>query len=310
MRSHAPSDLNNIRFLLEVVRAGSISAAARELQFPPSAVSRRLAKLEEDLGVKLLQRTTRSLQVTEVGRTYLTHAQRALEELELGQRAIGEWQSSPRGRVRMSAPAGFGEVLWSLLPTFLAANPEVRLELHLAERYVELVEERIDLALRSTYDTNSPWVGYRFGSSPRQLFASPSYLERRGPPRTVNDLVRHDCVILGANSERATWTLQVGKKTRKVAVRGRVAVNEARLAARAAADGFGIALLSRALCRSFLSSGELRPVLPRVNGGDSALWLVYPDRRLRAPVRALADFLRRELPLALPAKATFHVEAL
>jgi DNA-binding transcriptional LysR family regulator len=245
MDSLAPGDLNNIRFLIEVVRAGSFSAAARQLQLPPSAVSRRMARLEEDLGVRLLQRTTRSLQVTEVGRTYLEYARRAFEELEAGQRAVGEWQRSPRGRVRLSAPSGFGEVLWSLLPTFLADNPEVRLELELAERYVDLVEERFDLALRSTRDTTSRWVGYRFGSSPRELYASPSYLETRGSPRSVQDLTRHDCIVLGARSDRATWTLRVGKTTRKVTVRGRIAVNEARLAARAAASGFGIALLAR-----------------------------------------------------------------
>lgn len=302
MPTSTPADLNNVRFFLEVVDAGSFSAAARRIGLPPSAVSRRMARLEADLGVRLLHRNTRSLQLTDAGHTYLEHARRAIDALEAGHRALDDLQQSPRGRVRLSAPSGFGETLWSLLPTFLGRHPDVRVEIDLSERFVDLVGERFDLALRSTHDTRSDLIGRRFGSSPRQLFASPKYLETRGVPRTVKDLERHDCVILGPRSDRASWTLSTGKVTRKVSVRGRIAVNEARLAALGAANGLGIGLLPRALCLPFIDSGDLRQVLPRVSGGTRSLWLVYPDRRLPGAARALAEFLIRELPRVSPSK--------
>jgi DNA-binding transcriptional LysR family regulator len=290
------TDLNNVRFFLEVVRSGSFSAAARSFALPPSSVSRRMTRLEDDLGARLLQRTTRSLQLTDAGRAYLAHAQRALEALEAGHRALGELQQSVRGRVRLTAPTGFGETLWPILSTFLCTYGDVRLELDLTDRFVDLVGERFDLGLRSTHETSSTLVGRRFSSSPRQLFASPSYVEARAVPRTVKDLERHDCIILGSHAHRAMWSLITGKTRRKVAVRGRIAVNEPRLAARSAAAGLGIALLPRSLCRPFLETGDLRQVLPRVSGGASSLWLVYPDRRLSAAARALADFIVSELP--------------
>jgi len=299
MTRGVPTDLNNVRFFLEVVGAGSFSAAARTFALPPSAMSRRMARLEGDLGIRLLQRTTRSLQLTDAGQTYLVHARRALDALEAGQRALGELQEAPRGRVRLSAPSGFADALWPILSSFLSAYPAVRLELDLTDRLVDLVEERFDLAVRSTHDTGSALIGRRFVSSPRQLFASPGYLETHGSPRTVKDLERHDCIVLGARTDRVTWKLEVGKSTRRVSLRARVAVNEARLAARCAASGLGIALLPRSLCRPFLASAELRQVLPRASGGETSVWLVYPDRRLPAAARALAEALARELPSEL-----------
>ena len=296
MTRGVPADLNNVRFFLEVVSAGSFSAAARAFALPPSAVSRRMARLEDDLGLRLLQRTTRSVQLTEAGQTYLVHVQRALDALEAGQQALGELQVAPRGRVRLSAPSGFADALWPILSNFLAMYPAVRLELDLSDRLVDLVDERFDLAVRSTHDTSSALIGRRFISSPRQLFASPGYLETHGLPRTVKDLERHDCIVLGARTDGVTWKLEVGRSTRRVSLRARVAVNEARLAARCAATGLGIALLPRSLCRPFLASAELRQILPRASGGEASVWLVYPDRRLPAAARILADTLARELP--------------
>jgi DNA-binding transcriptional LysR family regulator len=300
MTRHAVPDLNNTRFLVEVVQAGSFSAAARAFQLPPSTVSRRIARLEEQLGARLFQRTTRSLQLTEAGRSYLEHARRALAELTAGQQAIGVLQETPRGRVRLAAPTGFGDLLGDLLSRFLVEFSDVRVDVELGARYVDIIEEDFDLALRASRDSSSTLVGRRLNGSPRQLFASPSYLERRGTPRSVTDLEHHDCVIAGARSDRVTWTLYVGTAMRRVTVRGRVAVNDPPLAARYASKGLGIAFLPRALCVPFIRSGELRQILPRVSGGESSLWLVYPDRRLPAAARALADFLTKELSRILP----------
>lgn len=300
MVRRALPDLNNTRFLVEVVSAGSFSAAARVFGLPASTVSRRIARLEEELGARMFQRTTRSLQLTDVGRTYLQHARRALAELTAGQQAIGALQETPRGRVRLTAPTGFGETLANLLSRFLTAYPDVRVEVTLAERYVDLVEEGFDLAIRSTRDTSSTLIGRRLVGSPRQLFASPSYLELHGVPRSVKDLEHHDCVIFGARSDRALWKIDVGRATRNVVVRGRIAVNEARLAARCAANGHGIVFLPRSLCAPYVHRDELRQVLPRASGGESWLWIVYPNRRLAAAPRTLVEYLARELSALLP----------
>jgi DNA-binding transcriptional LysR family regulator len=295
MPPRAQADLNNVRFFLDAVNAGSFSAAARQYELPPSTVSRRIARLESELGVRLFQRTTRTLRLTDAGRAYSAYAGRALAELSAAQQAIGELRESPRGRVRISTPAGMGEGVWSSLVPFLLEHREVRVELDLSDRFVDLVAEGYDLAIRSTRDPGPSLIARRLTSGQRQLFANPQYLEARGYPRTVKSLAEHDCVLLG-HAERATWSLLSGASTHKVSVRGRVCVNEARMAARMAATGFGIALLARTLCEPYLQDGRLVRILPRVTGGESGVWLVYPDRRLAAAARAVAEHLATDLP--------------
>lgn len=300
MPPRARADLNNVRCFLDVVGAGSFSAAARQHELPPSTISRRVARLEAELGVRLFQRTTRTLRLTEAGRAYAAHADRALAELATAHQVIGELRASPRGRVRISAPAGMGEVVWSVLAPFLREHPEVRVELDLADRFVDLVAEGVDLAIRSTRQPGPSLVARRLTTGPRQLFANPQYLEARGYPRTAKALADHDCVLLG-HAERATWALLGGGAPQKINVRARVCVNEARIAARVAASGFGVVLLVRSLCEPYLQHGRLVRVLPRLTGGETAVWLVYPDRRLAAAARAVADHLARELPSRFPA---------
>ena len=165
------------------------------------------------------------------------------------------------------------------------------------DRYVGLVEERFDLAIRSGSDSRGDkLIGRRLLDSPRILVASPDYLKSRGMPQRVSDLKDHACVILGLRTDRATWQLHIGKQIQNVIVEGRVAVNEATLAAECAADGFGIAFLPIAVCAKHLEAGRLIRVLPRASAGRIGLWLVYPDRRLAAASRALAEFLVKELP--------------
>jgi DNA-binding transcriptional LysR family regulator len=301
MPPRAQADLNNVRFFLDAVNAGSFSAAARLYELPPSTVSRRIARLETELGVRLFQRTTRALRLTEAGRAYAGHAGRALAELSAAQQAIGELQESPRGRVRISVPAGMGEGVWASLTPFLRDHRDVRVELDLSDRFVDLVGEGFDLAIRSTRDPGQSLIARRLTSGQRQLFANPQYLEARGYPRTVKALADHDCVLLG-HTERATWSLISGAATHKVNVRGRICVNEARMAAQIAASGFGITLLVRSLCEPYLQDGRLVRILPRLTSGETGVWLVYPDRRLAAAARAVAEHLATDLP----ARFTVH----
>jgi DNA-binding transcriptional LysR family regulator len=169
---------------------------------------------------------------------------------------------------------------------------------------VELVEERFDLAIRSGSERRGDrLIGRRLLDAPRCLVASPEYLKANGTPHAVSDLKNHACVILGSRAERITWQVHLGKQVQNVIVQGRIAVNEATLAAECAADGFGIAFLPLAVCAKFLATGRLKRVLPRASAGRIGLWLVYPNRHLAAASRALADFLVKELPASVAARA-------
>lgn len=291
-----PPDLNNIRYLLEVADSGSFAAAARRFGVPPSMVSRKIARLEQEMGARLFQRTTRSVNLTDEGSAFLSQARVGMQALLLAQEALEDLKSTPTGRVRLTAPAGLADTLWATMSEFLRKFPEVRVELELADRRVDLIEERFDMAIRSGPESRSSGlVGRRLFDAPHQLFASPRYLKAHGSPRTVAELKNHACVILGTQTGRVTWTVQVGKRSQNVIVDGHVAINEARVAAACAADGFGIAFLPVAVCLKHLAAGSLLRVLPRASGGERGLWLVYPNRQLPAAGRAFAVFLVNEL---------------
>jgi len=293
-------DLNNVRYLLEAVDAGSFSAAARIFGVPPSLVSRMIARLEQDLGARLLQRTTRSLSLTNAGQAFLNHARTGMQSLLLAQESASDSQGALSGRIRLSVPVGAAHAAWATISRFLLQHPAVRVEMEVGDRYVDLVKERFDMAVRAGAEKRGErLIGRWLLDAPRWLFASPRYLSARGTPRTVDDLTHHDCVILGARAERVAWKIYVGKRIQTVMVRGRVAVNEATLATECVVDGFGIGFLPRALCVKQMTAGTLKRVIPNASAGDSGLWLVYPDRHLPAASRALVDFLLRELPTSV-----------
>jgi DNA-binding transcriptional LysR family regulator len=291
------TDLNNIRYLLEAVDSGSFSAAARVFGVPPSQVSRKIARLEDEVGARLFQRTTRSLTLTDAGQAFLGHARAGMQSFSLAHELLGDLTGVPSGRIRLSAPPGLADALWAIVSRFLIRHTGVRVEMEFADRYVDLVEERFDLAIRSGPESRSDrLIGRRLIDAPRCLFASPAYLKQHGSPRTVSDLKNHACVVLGSGADRVNWSIHIGKRNQNVIVDGRVSVNEARLAADCAADGFGIAFLPLAICAKHVAAGKLKRVLPRASGGELGLWLVYPDRHLPAASRALAEVLVHELP--------------
>ena len=295
-------DLNDIPYFVEAAESGSFSAAARVLGVPPSVVSRKIARLEMATAARLFQRTTRSLALTDAGQSFLPHAKAAMDALAGAQHSLGDSAGVVAGRVRLSAAYGAAGALRPVLSTFLERHPQVRVEVLLADRYVDLVEERIDLAIRSAASGHaSNLIGRQLSNAPRCMFASAAYLASHGRPRSVAQLKDHACVILGPRADRATWRVRVGKREQSVVVHGRIAVNEASVAADCVADGLGIGFLPIAVCSKHLDAGTLVRILPRATATEAGLWLVYPDRRLAMPARALADFLVSELPKALNA---------
>src|SRR5260221_2245182 len=201
-------DLNDIVVFPRVVEGGSFTAAPRLLGMPTTTVTRRIAALEREVGVRLVQRTTRSLNVTDAGRLYYEQSSRAMRTIEEANLRLAETRAEPSGTIRISAPVGFGgHFLTSAALDFLAAYPKTRVELHLTDDTLNLVGNRIDLAFRTGVLVDSTLIARKLGATHRVLCASPDYLARRGVPLASADLGRHHCVIAGPSTGRAPWVL-------------------------------------------------------------------------------------------------------
>ena len=201
-------DLNDIMIFARVIEAGSFTAAARLLGMPKTTVSRRIAALERELGVRLLQRTTRSLNLTASGRLYYEESSQALRTIEGANQRLAEARAEPAGTIRISAPVGFGgHFLQDAIFEFLSTYPKTSVELRLTDDRLNLVESGIDLAFRTGVLEDSTLIARKLGSTHRLLCASPDYLARCSPPDVPEDLARHDCVIAG-QSAHAQWLLE------------------------------------------------------------------------------------------------------
>jgi len=286
-------DLNDVLTFARVVRAGSFTAAARELGVQKSSVSRRVSALEEHLGARLLQRTTRALRLTDEGRVFYDHCQRALAELEDAEEALGGMGARPKGLLRITAPLSFG-FLGPIVAAFLQRWPEVEIELVCTDRVVDPVEEGFDVAIRAGKLPDSSLIARRVGSLPRFLVASPSYLRRRRTPRTPADLAAHDCVSFGAR--RSPWLLQSEGASIEVAVASRLLVNDYDLLRQTIVAGLGIGLLPEPDCVQPLADGRLKRVLPAWTGVETPIHAVYPSlRHLSSKVKAFIDHLQVEM---------------
>ena len=285
-------DLNDVLIFTKVVESGSFTAAARGLGLPNSTVSRRVARLEANLGLRLLQRTTRKLNLTEAGQLYYDRSAQAFAGLEEAEHILAETQSTPRGRVRITAPVEHS-ILMRLVTPFLEAYPEVRVDLELTNRHVNLVHEGFDVAIHAGQLADSSVVAYRLMDSPFQLVASPSYLDQHGEPLSIQDLSDHDCIVFGGSSSNTTWQLPGPAGTVKVPIRSRVAVNHFQGVRDAALAGLGIALLPSMVGGEDLRAGRLRVVLDGISPPPVPVWVLYPARQYLAPaVRVFVDFVK------------------
>jgi DNA-binding transcriptional LysR family regulator len=234
-------DLNDIVVFARVIEAGSFTAAARLLGMPKTTVSRRIAALEREVGVRLLQRTTRSLNVTDAGRLYYEESSQALRTIEDANLRLAEARAEPSGTIRISAPVGFGGYfLSSAIFDFLATYPKTKVELCLTDDKLNLVENGIDLSFRTGILPDSTLIARKLGSTHRILCASPNYLARHGAPVVPADLARHHCVIAGPSTANAHWVLEGSHGQETVTVSGRFAANEMQAVIPAAIAGYGI----------------------------------------------------------------------
>lgn len=289
-------DLNELLIFAKVVQAGSFTAAAAALRMPKSTVSRKVSELEARVGAQLLQRTTRKLRLTEVGRAYFERCERVVAEAELAEELVTRMQASPHGLLRVTAPLNF-PVLGPLAAEFLARYPEVRLELVCTDRQVDLVAEGFDVAVRAGRLSDSTLIARRLGSIERVVVASPAYVEAHGAPRRPADLERHDCLVFGGGREGNLWSLQSGSRSVTVPVRARMVVNDFDMLHAAALAGSGVTMLNAHTCAEDLAAGRLRRILPGWNSPGTPVHALYPGSRHLSPkVSAFVDFLRERWP--------------
>jgi DNA-binding transcriptional LysR family regulator len=289
-------DLNDMLYFAEVVDKGGFAAAGRALGLPKSKLSRRVAELEARLGVRLLQRTTRKLSLTEAGELYHRHCVAMREDAEAAEEAVAQVQSEPRGTVRIVCPVTLAQsTIGYLVPGFLARYPLVRVEMEVSNRIVDLVQEGIDVALRvrPTLDDSGSLVVKNLGQTQILLVGSPAQLTRQGPVSTVEDLPRLSTLAMSAADGRVSWKL-VGPQGREYEFvhRPTYTANDLLTLKIATLQGAGISLLPDYMCDAELADGRLAMVLPGWAPRAAVVHAVFPSRRGMAPaVRRFLDFL-------------------
>ena len=280
----------------KVVQAGSLSAAARELGVSPAVVSRTLAGLEARLGVRLVNRTTRSLSLTDEGASYFETCLRILAEIDEADAAVSSRRVEPQGVLKVALPASFGHKhIAPLIPRFAERYPKIELALSLSDRSINLIEEGFDLAIRIAELKDSSLAARKLAPNRRVVCASPAYLRQHGEPQTPQDLARHNCLVTTWEQGFAmTWEYKspVGKRS-SVRVTGRYACDNWEVLREWAVAGLGVALKSTWDVRKHLEDGSLVPLLPGYDfGTDVGIYAVYPHRRhLPAKTRVFIDFL-------------------
>ena len=273
-------DLNRVAVFLRVVELQSFTAAAEALGLPKSSVSRSVARLEEELGVQLLQRTTRTVQLTDAGRLYFDESSRALSALEEARERLSQLDARPQGAVRITAPVDLGAlVLASLASRFVRRTPGITLEFILTGRIVNLVEEGVDLAVRAGPLRDSSLIARRVNGLEAWLFASPAYLDARGTPSSLADLAGHDCVLFRPKRGTGEWTLIGPGGETRITVQGPIAADDYTFAREAVLAGAGIGLLPAVQCEQDVARGRLVRLLPAYSGPSAPLHVVWPASR-------------------------------
>lgn len=288
-------DLNDLTFFVAVVANGSFSAAARALAVPKSRLSRRVAALEARLGVRLVERSTRRFSVTSVGQDIYQHARAALAEADAMEELATRLKAAPQGLVRVSCPLGVERILASALPRLLSLHPRLRVQVIVANRRVDLINETIDIAIRvrEKLDTDADLQMKTIARASAELVASPAFLDLHGRPTTPADLARLPTLSQTERSGHDQWTLIDDTGAEEVVVHEpRVAATEFAILRQAAIDGLGIALLAEYTCLEPLADGRLERVLPRWAGREATVHLVFTSHRGLLPsVRVVIDFL-------------------
>ncbi|WP_292897040.1 LysR family transcriptional regulator [Nitratireductor sp.] len=297
--------LSRMRAFVDVVEAEGFSAAARKVGKSKALLSKYVRELEDELGALLLNRTTRQLSLTEAGHTYFARAVELLRDVEDLAEAVRDSSGDVRGRIRLSAPRTFADApIGQSLIDFASAHPDVTLEINLDDRFVDLVEEGFDLAIRITKLADSSLIAKRLAPFRVVLCASPALISRHGEPGTPQELTHLPCIVDTNSRYRQNWPFRLEDGTTvNVPVTGRLEVNSPMAARAAALSGLGFAILPDFIADPEISAGRLVPLLEQNSFDGAGIYAIYPHRRyLPAKVRAFVDFLAQWLKENYPNK--------
>jgi len=285
---------NEMAIFCRVANLGSFSAAARESNLTPSAVSKLISRLEDRLSARLFQRTTRRLNLTDEGNMFYERCREILVDIEDAETQVTALQSQVTGTLDITAISAFARTqLCQLMPAFMAQHPELRVELSLTERQVDLINERVDLAILISEEViDQSLISRKLATNRRVICASPSYIKRYGAPKTPADLLQHNCLTHSSIHHFNDWQFRENGEIKTYSITGNFRTNSASALHEAVKAGIGIARLATFVTQPSLASGELVPLLTEHTHDTSNILAVYPHRRhLSRRVRAFIDFL-------------------
>lgn len=285
--------LNAMEVFVRVVQSGSFSEAARALNLTPSAVSKQVSRLEDRLGARLINRTTRRLGLTEEGSAFFERSQRILADVQEAELAVTSLQGAPRGLLKLNAPVVFGRMhIAPQIPEYLASHRDVRIDFSLNDRYVDLLEEGLDLVIRIGELKDSSLIARRLATNRRVVVAHADYLAKAGKLERPRDLAQHNCLTYTYRQQRNLWQFDGPDGQETVEVRGDIEANNAEVILELVRAGHGIALLPTWLVGECLRQGFLQQVLKDYVAADSQIYAVYPPGRHLSPkVRSFVDHL-------------------
>src|SRR5690606_1744854 len=290
---------NELAFFCLLIKQGSLVATARELNLTPPAVSRRLSHLEERLGIRLLNRTTRRISLTPEGEIYYENAVRILKEINDMEQLVASSRTSPKGLLRVNAPFGFGrKYIAAAVSSFIKKFPEIEVQLHLTDRPVHLPSDTIDVSIHFGQIPDSRLIAKRIAANKRLVCASPFHLNAAGTPLNPRDLTTHQCIVLRQNDGAyANWRFSKGDKEETVKVRGKLSSNDGQVTLDWALDGHGILMRAEWDVLKYLKSGRLIQILKEYETPPADIYAVYADRLEHSPrvahfLEHLKDYLK------------------
>jgi DNA-binding transcriptional LysR family regulator len=289
--------INLMSTFVAVVDAGSFSEAGRRLNQPKSAISRRVEQLEKRLSARLLQRSTRSVRPTDLGREYYERCVRILAEIEEAEQVLRGDQAKAAGKLRVQLPIELGMHVYArLMVEFIRDNPDVSIDFELSNQHVNMIDAQYDLAIRIGTMPDSSLISRKILSIKRRFFASPGYLERFGEPASMDDLARHSCLKFHTDYQSGVWVATSAKGKAVFHPTGAVTANNLTVLREAALAGLGIAMLPILFCRDAVESGQLRQVLNEWTPEDAEVFVLYPSRQhLSMKVKGFLSLLDKRL---------------
>jgi len=289
-----PQDLNDMMFFIAVIDAGSFTLAADRLNIPKANLSRKISRLEQQLGVTLLERTTRSQHITEAGSLYLVHCRRINHEVELADIAMNQSLKEVKGKLRIGVSVGMGhEIIKPVLGKFMRQHSAVNLQLSLLNNRVDLIEEGYDLVIRIGELADSRLIAKRLGKVGRKIYASPDYMKNHGEINLIEQLSQANFLLMSSiqNTERLLLTSK--EKQYELSIKPRMLVDDFLILKQMVVEGLGVAIIPDYMCEHEVENGKLVQVLPSWGMPDVDVYAVYPKHRLNLPkVKAFVNFIQ------------------